>query len=200
MKITSKNTIDTTISGLITEFNSKPPNYLKQSYNVGHQQRAVSEMKKNLEIDESFSVIDFSQNYGYKYAKEIQSVHFGASKKHICLHTGAFFYKDKITNEIRCVSFCTVSENSQHDAPAIWAHMQPIFELIKSKVPDLRVMHFQSDGPTTQYKNKSNVYICFNFFATSLIWNMLPGTFPLPVMVRAVLMKLEVLLKGKIEL
>ena len=39
-------------------------------------------------------VIDFSENYYCKYSAEIQSVHFGASKKQISLHTGVFFYFD----------------------------------------------------------------------------------------------------------
>lgn len=104
-------------------------------------------------------MIDFSQNYICKYDNEIQSAHFGASTKQISLHTGAFYYRDKLTGKIVCNSFCTLSECLRHDAAAVWAHLEPILKLITNTVPNISTIHFQSDGPCTQYKNKTNFYL-----------------------------------------
>lgn len=163
VKLTEKNKIDTTVTGLVHELNSHLANFLKHSYDTGHQHRGCLEIQLNLNHGQICGVIDFSQNYGSKYSKEIQSVHFGASKKQITLHTGAFFYKDQITNKIECVSFCTVSEDLRHDAAAIWAHMKPIFELMRTKVSNIKMLHIKSDGPSTQYKNKTNFYLFQHF-------------------------------------
>lgn len=167
VKLTTKNKIDTTVAGLINEVNCQLPNFFKHSYNTGHQHKVFSKIQQNLEIGQIFCIVDFSQNYACKYSKEIQSVHFGASKKQVSLHTGAFFYKNETTNKIECVSFCTVSEDLRHDAAAIWAHMKPIFELMKTKVININTIYFQSDGPSTQYKNKTNFYL-FQFFCGEL--------------------------------
>lgn len=159
VKITSKEAIKCNVKELVEELNNRTEVYLKHAFNTNHQYKFLENLKKNLKTDEVFVVVDFSENYVCKYASEIQSVHFGASKKQISIHTGAFFYKDVTTSTIKCISFSTVSECLRHDAAAIWAHMQPVLNLVKSYVPNVKNINFQSDGPTTQYKNKSNFFL-----------------------------------------
>ncbi|XP_063050806.1 uncharacterized protein LOC134445696 [Engraulis encrasicolus] len=77
-------------------------------------------------------------------------------------------------------SFCTVSESKRQDAAAIWTHMEPVLRDIRSKFPTIDTIHFWSDGPSKQYKNKTNFYLLcivpptlgfrratWNFFPTS---------------------------------
>lgn len=152
---TIKKKVECTINDIINKFNLATLIFLKHSYDTSHQHKALVNIQLNLKYGEVKLVSDFSENYVGKYANEIQSVHFGASKTQFTLHTGAFMYK-KENNEIVTVSFCTVSESLRHDACAIWAHLKPILNLMKSYVKDLKTIHFQSDGPSTQYKNKTN--------------------------------------------
>lgn len=154
--ITSKQKIECTVSELVQQFNLNFAIFLKHSYDTSHQYAAVQEIERNLKANEAKVVIDFSQNYISKYASEIQSVHFGASKTQFTLHSGVFYYRNENDKNVTCVSFCTASESLRHDAPAVWAHLKPILSLIREKVPQLHTIHFQSDGPTTQYKNKTN--------------------------------------------
>ncbi|XP_063074360.1 uncharacterized protein LOC134464949 [Engraulis encrasicolus] len=56
-------------------------------------------------------------------------------------------------------SFCTVSESKRQDAAAIWTHMEPVLRDIRSKFPTIDTIHFWSDGPSKQYKNKTNFYL-----------------------------------------
>lgn len=44
-----------------------------------------------------------------------------------------------------------MSENFNHNVPAIWAHLEPVMELLPRSVENV---HFLSDGPVTQYRNK----------------------------------------------
>lgn len=111
--------------------------------------------------NEALIVIDFSENYLCKYETEVQSVHFGASKKQITLQTGAFFYQTH--SQIKCISFCITSDCRKHDAASIWVHMEPIFKLLNEYVPNLKAVYFQSDGPSTQYKNRNNFYLFLNY-------------------------------------
>ena len=103
-------------------------------------------------------VLDFSQNYVLKYSTEIQSVHFGASKKQASLQTGVFYYKTS-SGKIEHISFASFSDCLRHDASAIWALLAPVLELVLAHVPLLELIHFQSDGPSNQYKNKTNFFL-----------------------------------------
>lgn len=76
--------------------------------------------------------------------------------------------------------FCTVSESKRQDASAIWAYMEPVLTDICLKFPKVDTIHFWSDGPSKQYKNKKNFSLpcsvpptlgfkrtTWNFFPTS---------------------------------
>lgn len=128
---------------MIKEFNSQISEFIKHAYDAGHQHRTLN----NLKPHEVLVVIDFSENYECKCHKEEQSSHFGA-----------FCYKNK-SGAIEVVSFCTASEELSHEAPSIWAHLDPVWKLIKKTVPGARILHVQSDGPSSQYKNKTNFWL-----------------------------------------
>ena len=76
-----------------------------------------------------YCVLYFSQNYNCKYHREIQSVHFGASKNQISLQTGAFYYLDE-NEEVKIISFCLTSDCLRHDTSAVWALMLPVWKHI----------------------------------------------------------------------
>ncbi len=56
-------------------------------------------------------------------------------------------------------SFCSLSDSKRHDAPSIWAHLMPILDWIQESCPLVKHLYFLSDGPTTQYRNKTNMYL-----------------------------------------
>lgn len=71
---------------------------------------------------------------------------------------------------------CTLSENLRHDSFAICGHLGPIAKEIKNLIPNLHTVHFLSDGPTTQYKNKTMffliaVYLSKFFDAQVIRWH-----------------------------
>ncbi|KAL7407295.1 hypothetical protein ABVT39_006367 [Epinephelus coioides] len=53
------------------------------------------------------------------------------------------------------------SENylRKHDPLAIWAHLDPMLNMVKEKFPKVQRLHFFSDGLATQYKQKGNVFL-----------------------------------------
>ena len=57
------------------------------------------------------------------------------------------------------VGFASVSESRRHDPSAIWAHLQPVFEKVARENPEIDTEDFVSEGPTTQYRCKSNFYM-----------------------------------------
>lgn len=118
--------------------------------NIVHQYNTIKSLKESLTEKDALIHMDFSENWTTKYNQEIQSYHFGGSRTQISLHTVVVYTKDKTT------SHCTVSLNLAHGAGAIWAHLEPVLITLPSTVENL---HFLSDGPLTQYKNKTMFYI-----------------------------------------
>ena len=109
-------------------------------------------MRQNITHEEIVMHIDFSENFCCKYSSEIQSMHFGASRRQISLHTGVAYIQQEV------IPFCSVSDSLKHGPGAIWAHLHPVLIYLQT-LKTFTNIHFISDGPTTQYRNKSNFYL-----------------------------------------
>lgn len=123
-------------------------------YNIYHQYIQYKESIEKLENDEVILHCDFSENYVCKMAQEVQAMHFGSSKIQVTLHTGLLYLKNE-----KPLCFCTVSPSLKHGPEAIWGHLKPVIDFIKQKFPTVRRIHFWSDGPTTQYRQKYNFFL-----------------------------------------
>ncbi|CAH0730224.1 unnamed protein product, partial [Brenthis ino] len=47
----------------------------------------------------------------------------------------------------------------KHGPDAIWGHLKPVIDFIKEKLPTIRRIHFWSDGPSSQYRQKYNFFL-----------------------------------------
>lgn len=147
-----------TVDELSKKFQQEMKKFCRHSFNISQQYAAYTQCRENLNENEALIHIDFSENYACKMAQEIQSYHFGGSRNQVTLHTGVAY----IGGQDLPVSFCTVSSDRRHNPAAIWAHLEPVFKLIKKRSPQVEVLHFFSDGPTTQYRQKQNFYLFNN--------------------------------------
>lgn len=146
------------VSDVCADLDTEVLDFKKHVYYNMHQCNKLKELKLGLHSDEVVFRIDFSENYVCKYSEEIQSAHFGASKKQITLNTGVFYIKNG-DGKVDTKSFCTVSDNLDHQAHAIWAHMDPVLKKVNACYPDINHVHFYTDGPSSQYKNRFNIYL-----------------------------------------
>lgn len=124
--------------------------FFKHELNIVHQYQSVKRLKESLCEKDVIVHMDFSENYCTKHNEEIQSFHFGGSRTQLSLHTVVVYLRGSTK------SYCTVSSNLSHNVHAIWAHLRPILEEIPA---DVENMHFLSDGPVTQYRNKLMFYV-----------------------------------------
>ena len=121
-------------------------------YTIRHQFKLYRHVKETLEMHEAVIHIDFSADYVCRNASEIQSTHFGASNHQVTLHTGAV--PDRFSY-ILCNNFTSL----RRDPAGIWVHLQPILLKLHEMHSQIRDLHFYSDRPTTQYRNKQNFYL-----------------------------------------
>ena len=147
------------------------PRFSTHVYNIRNQYRAVRSIREKLSAAEALFHIDFSESYALKYDSEIQALHFGANNRTASLHTGVCY-----TGQNGITPFCSISDNGDHNAAGIWAHLMPVLAELAppEKFPTL---HILSDGPTTQYRNRTNFALTqmlpFRVGYKTVIWNFL---------------------------
>lgn len=117
---------------------------------VHNQAKAYREFIKTCSENTVIVHFDFSESWKCKYASEIQACHFGQNLPQLTLHTGMYYTKGEKG------AFCSLSESKIQDAAAIWTHMNPVLRDIQTKYPSVTTVHFWSEGPSKQYKNKKN--------------------------------------------
>jgi len=167
VKITVKKTMEDTQDNLVELFHTLLHKFKRHTFNINQQYSYCRELKKNLSKEEAVIHIDFSENYTCKYSSEIQAVHFGSSHQQATLHTGVLY----IGGEKEPICFSTLSPSKHKSPPAIWEHMNRVLNYLQATYPDVSVLHFLSDGPCTQYKQKGNFFL----FSTELARQGLKG-------------------------
>lgn len=168
---TIKEKVMTNKRSLIDILQAKMPHFMQHIGNILHQSSIVRKIKKDMIHQQcGFLHCDFSENYLCKYGREVQSAHFGGSKQQLSLHTSVFYYK----NNDDCTtpnhkSYCTISENLRHDPVLVCAHLKPVIDNIKANlVPDIKTFHILSDGPSSQYRNKSMFFLLVEYLSVEL--------------------------------
>lgn len=152
-----------TIKELIRLFNDELKGLKKHIYNMKVQFKNFRQAVDDMQPTEAVVVVDFSENYNCKLHEEIQAHHFGGSRQQVSLHT-VVVYVLTGENERKVESFCTISSNTDHQPAAIWAHLDPVLKNIRSCYPQITTVHFFSDGPFSQYRQKKNFYLCSTVF------------------------------------
>ncbi|XP_072945537.1 uncharacterized protein [Epargyreus clarus] len=177
-KKTIKESVKTTRQRLVNILKSDLPKFMQHLANIVNQHKVIRSIKQNLTPAEGLLHIDFSENYCCKYESEIQSAHFGGSKSQLSLHTCVYYSIDYEAshNFVKTTSICSVSTNLRHDPVLICAHLTPVVEKIKQLSPHLKTLHILSDGPTTQYRNKTMFYMLVNYLSKiadveSIVWH-----------------------------
>ena len=158
--ITSIVEIKSTLGELVAKFESQLKRFKVHLFNIENQTEYYRNLQSTMKDDELLIHIDFSENYVCKSLKEIQESRYGASKRQLTIHTGVYY----TSSTEKPVSFATVSDSLQHGPAGVWAFLNPVLDDIKNLYPSIQHIHFFSDGPFSQYRQKNNFY----YFSTEL--------------------------------
>ncbi|XP_047032108.1 uncharacterized protein LOC124638969 [Helicoverpa zea] len=154
---------------VLDTLNEQLPKFFEHCYKIQTQYINMKNLKETLTVSEAIIHIDFSENYSLKFGTEVQSFHFGGSRKEVTLHTAVVYTFDFQHSAIGTTCVCTVSPCVRHDPSAVWAHLIPLIDVVIKANPFIETLHFQSDSPTSQYRNK---YI---FFMITQLWKDFPN-------------------------
>jgi hypothetical protein len=103
--------------------------------------------------------MDFAENYSCGHADEIQNAYL--DKYSVTLHPVVVYFKDA-EGKIGHTSYVYVSDTPSHNSGTVYSFMKKICEEVKANRPYTICIHYVTNSPTSQYRNKSIMYLVAN--------------------------------------
>ena len=119
---------------------------------VKAQYSAVRKMKDQLPANHVLIQMDFAENYSCQNLDEIQSAYWNTTM--VTLHPTIVYHRQPDGSLVHS-SYVFVSEVLQHNSSMVQTILKDLMETLKVSHPDITRIHFWTDSPTSQYRNKS---------------------------------------------
>ena len=120
--------------------------------------------------------MDFAEDYRCRYQNEIQSAYWSSTQ--VTIHPMVIYFKQPGAQKSCHQSFMFVSNEPHHDANFVFTLIGKLIPLLKEIVPDLKMVHYWTDSPTSQYR-KNTIFkilvVMMNILVAVLhgiIWNL----------------------------
>ena len=127
---------------------------------ISTQNQAVELLRNTLQPHREAAVqMDYSENWSAKYPDEISGVYY--DKAQTTLHPMVVHYHDG--EKLKHKSYVRVSSVSQHTVPTIYSFIFKLMVDLTQILPDLEIIHFITDGPSSQYRNRTVVALVSEF-------------------------------------
>lgn len=139
---------------------------------VSTQYREMKRLRENLPDGHVLVWMDFAENHACSSVEEIQSAYWNTSM--ILLHTMVVYFPGSHTKKLQ--SIVAVSDLIHHNATAVHTILKKIIPIIKADYPTLSTIHYLSDSPTSQYRNRYIFQILVHHeqeFGIKARWNYL---------------------------
>ena len=115
--------------------------------------------------------MDFSENFTCGTPDVVESAYWNSNA--ITLHPVVMYYREN--SELKHINYIFVSDDLSHNIGSVFVFLKKLIpEVIRSLKFDLRMVHYWTDGPSSQYRNKTAFYIVCNrqeIFGTGTDWN-----------------------------
>lgn len=116
--------------------------------------------------------MDFAENYLCQSLQAVQSSYWNGTM--VSLHPVVTYFKDD-NGSLQHKSFVFTSDELSHNATAVFSIIQKLIIELKQLVsPPLLYIHYWTDSPTSQYRNKTMFAVTANHpneFGMAAVWN-----------------------------
>ena len=137
-------------SQFITLVTSELRKFRQHAHRVAQQYGAVKKLKEKLPPNHITCQVDFAENYTCSWKEEIQSAYY--CKDSLTVHPAVFHWRED--GELKTKSTVFTSDVTDHDASMVFAMMKRIVTAAKVLLPNLQFVHYLSDSPSSQYRNR----------------------------------------------
>lgn len=140
-------------------------------YRVKQQYKAMGDLKDNLPEGHVIAQMDFAENFTCSTADAVQSAYWNATT--ITLHPVVIYYREAA--ELKHINYVFVSDDLGHNIGSVYAFLKRLIpEVRESLNSELKKVYYWTDGPSSQYRNKTAFYIVSNhedMLGTAAEWN-----------------------------
>lgn len=146
---------------------------IPHAYTTIEQHKYIKQRKKSLGSDTCLVLMDFSENYSFITQDQAQGYYW--TKNCCTVHPAVIYFQNN--NEEAHQSFCFLSDDMNHDTSIVHIFQDRIVEYIKEKLPNIKRVHYFSDGCGAQYKNCNNfLRLCEHYddYDLSATWTFFP--------------------------
>lgn len=139
----------TFISNFKTELNL----FKEHAERVKQQYQQLRKLKLQLPKGHLIAQMDFAENYSCVSLEEVQSAYWDQGEQ-VTLHPVVFYFRNE-EGELAHKSSVIISDTLSHTASTIFAFLKKsIIPEARELVPEAEFIHYWTDSPTSQYRNK----------------------------------------------
>ncbi len=135
------------------------------------QFKEMKTLKENLDAGHCIVHMDFSENYSCKSVQEIQSAYWNQTS--VTLHPVVVYFKQG-SDDLQHKSLVFISDEMGHNSASVLTIIDQLIPEIKLIQPDTTEVHYWTDSPTSQYRNKAIFHAVANHhhtFGVHAKWN-----------------------------
>ena len=118
---------------------------------VKNQYSQMRHRRENLQDGHVLIWMDFAENFTCAALDEVQSAYW--TSEQVTLHTSVAYFPK--THDRTHKSIVGISDLNIHNAAMVVSMVSSLIPIIKSEYPGLKHVHYLTDSPTSQYRNKS---------------------------------------------
>ena len=137
---------------------------------IKNQYTQLRQLKDNLPDDDIIMQMGFAEDYRCRSQQEVQSAYWNPEQ--VTIHPMVFYYKKE--SSLLHKSIVAISAEPKHDAGTVFAILKKVIPFIKSEVGAFNQIHYWTDSPTSQYRNKT-IFSVVNrheeTFDAKAVWN-----------------------------
>lgn len=137
---------------------------------IKNQYVVQKSLKENLLPNHIYIHMDFAEDYKCRSQEEIQSAYW--SQTQVTIHPVVAYFKKE--GKVVHQSFVYISDEPRHDARFVFALLRSLVPQLLQLIPKLEFVHYWTDSPTSQYRNKTifKIISCHReYFDVSATWN-----------------------------
>ena len=138
---------------------------------VETQYTQMRHLKKHLPPHHVIIQMDFAENYSCKSMDEIQSAYWNQTS--VTLHPMVIYFKTD-SDELRHKSCIIISDEMGHNSATVITFIKDIIPIVKEIDDGVVTIHYWTDSPTSQYRNKAIFDMVANHqftFGINARWN-----------------------------
>lgn len=129
--------------------------FIEHCDRVKAQYKALNNLKDNLPDKHVIVQMDFAENFTCSSADEVQSAYWNSTP--VTLHPIIVYYKEATI--LKHKSYVIVSDDLGHNIGLVYAILKELVPEIKETISELQKIHYWTDSPSSQYRNKTAFYL-----------------------------------------